>query len=175
MNCPRCNYPQGPRTGDNYKGIYSPGAKCSGCGYQELSDLTAEQYAAVKQQLLVLAALVRDIPFEAFLLKVAQLEDAGPAIDREIREYSTLKKMVVALCDFKSAAPRVCPQCKTRTAAYAGAVYCGAACAQAAEAKVKPPLLSFMLTENQVKACPILSLRASHYNPDGSCKCEART
>lgn len=40
MNCPKCNYPDGPKPGDHYKGLYTPGESCAGCGFQEMGHPT---------------------------------------------------------------------------------------------------------------------------------------
>lgn len=38
MNCPKCNYPDGPNPGDHYKGLYIPNGRCDGCGFVEDDD-----------------------------------------------------------------------------------------------------------------------------------------
>lgn len=51
MNCPKCNYPDGPKPGDHFKGIYAPDAACAGCGFVE-TDFTILMLYAEERRLI---------------------------------------------------------------------------------------------------------------------------
>lgn len=143
MNCPKCNYPDGPNVGDHYKGIYTSGEKCPGCGFiRDASDvpLTAAEYQLCQDMLVSLAQQVRSLPLGRFMRMIERAETAGPVLDptlflRGQRSLAEIKKMAEGALGFQNALPPVCAFCKVAPLAYAGAVYCGAACSARAEAQ----------------------------------------
>lgn len=54
-SCPKCNYPA------NYKGIYTPGSKCGGCGYletdEEIVNLNKKLEDNIKERINIAQAL----------------------------------------------------------------------------------------------------------------------
>lgn len=134
--CPKCQYPNGERPA---KGVYTPGKKCDGCGYQAEVAITQEQYIETQQQLLILSAIVRDMPLAEFLAAAERADAFGPVLDPSLwkanqQNLQTIKTMAKGLMTFQASLPPVCRRCKAKEPAYRGAIYCGAACAAQAEA-----------------------------------------
>lgn len=144
MNCPKCNYPEGPRPGDSYKGIYTMGEKCAGCGFisEEDKPLTKMEYQACQDFLLSLAGQVRLLPLGRFLRAIEKADAVGPVLDptlwmRGNKKLDIIKKMAQGALAFQNSLPPVCAFCKVAAPAYEGAKYCGAGCTARAEAKEK--------------------------------------
>lgn len=134
-DCPKCGYPN--KTGA--KGIYTPGAKCDGCGHQDDVRITKDKYIETQQQLLLLAGIVRDMPLAEFIAAAERANAFGPVTDPSLwkagqQNLEVIKKMAQGLRAFQDALPPVCRRCRMRPPAYAGAIYCGAACTAQAEA-----------------------------------------